>query len=65
MLVNEHPDANSGHVESIKEVVDAVFNCLVDRVGFTKLNNTFCHSRYHISMSITNLHQRLAKSNDL
>ena len=62
MLINEHSDANTGHVEPIEEVVDAMLNCLINWVGFPKLDNTFGHGGYDIGMSITNLHQRLAKS---
>ena len=62
MLIDEHADANAGHVETIKEVMDSMFNRLIDLMRFTQFDDTFGHRWDDIGVSISNYDQRFAES---
>ena len=61
VLVDEHSDADPGHVESVQEVLDAVVHLGVDRVRFFELKDALRHRLHHVRMPVANLHQCLAK----
>jgi hypothetical protein len=62
VLIDEHADADPGHVETIEKVMNSMFNRLVDRMRFTQFNHTFGHGRHDIGVTISNLDQSLAES---
>jgi len=61
VLVDEHADADTGHVEAIEEVVDAMFHCLVDLVRFPHLDDALGHGWNDVGVPVANLHQRFTE----
>jgi len=61
VLVDEHADADTRHVESVQEVLDTVLCLLVYFMGFLKFQNTLCHCLHHICMAVPYLYQRLTE----
>ena len=61
MLVDEHANANARHVEAVEEVVNAVFDCLVDLVRLPHFDDTLGHGGHDICVPVADLHQRVAE----
>ena len=64
MLVDEHTDADTRHIETIEEVVDAVFHRLIDLVWFAHLDNTFGHSWDDVGVPVPDLYQSFTEPSD-
>ena len=62
VLINKHADADSWHVEPIQEIVNSVFNGLIDRMRFSQFYNAFRHGRHNVRVTIANFYQSFTES---
>lgn len=61
VLVDEHPNRNSRHVESIQEVLDAVLRVMINIMRLLKLQYALSHGLYYVRMSVSNFDQIAAE----
>jgi hypothetical protein len=61
VLIDQHADADPGHVEPIQEVLDAVLYLVVYFMGLLKFQNTLCHCLHNICVAVPYLYQRLTE----
>lgn len=61
MLIDQHPNGNSGHEESVQEVLNVVLGLGVDVVRFFQFQNTLRHRLHDVLVSVPDLYQRLAE----
>lgn len=61
VLIDEHPDGYSGHVEAIQKVLNAVFSVTVHVVWFLQLQNALRHRFHHVRVPVPDFHQLVAK----
>lgn len=61
MLIDEHSDGDAAHVEAVQEVLDVLASDGVLAKGLLVLDDTLCHSGYHVIVPVPNRHQRVHK----
>lgn len=58
MLVDEHSDGYSAHVEAVQEVLDILIGDWILAEGFLVLKNPLSHGGDHIIVPVPDIHQR-------
>lgn len=61
MLIDQHADADTGHVEPIQEVLDAILYLVVYFMGLLKFQHTLRHCLHNICVAVPYLYQRLTE----
>jgi hypothetical protein len=61
VLIDQHADADTRHVEPVKEVLDAVLYLVIYFMGFLKFQHTLRHSLHDICVAVPYLYQRLTE----
>lgn len=61
MLVDEHPDGNTIHVEPIEEVLDVGFSVGINLVGILQFHHTLSHCHHYIGVSVPDLQQSVCE----
>lgn len=61
MLVDEHPDGDSAHVEAVQEVLDAVLCSDIRLVGLLQLDYTLRHSLHYVRVTVPDFDQSVAE----
>lgn len=61
MLIDEHSDADSRHVQSVQKVLNTVLGLLVHGVRLLQLQNALGHCLHRVGVPIADHHQRFTK----
>lgn len=62
VLVHQHPSRNTIHVKSIQKILEVLVGDWVHCAGIFILNDSLCHCRNYIMVSISNFDERIYKA---